>query len=420
MGGVGSEVVEAMGATLLGAQEATKRKSTERGPSHAHVSLFKGSSRQTALYSPPMEPWPITLPHLLVATAVYLVFFFGLLATALVLPGPTVRGFPAPDGSRKYYKVNGMALWVATHMVVISGAVGFGLSLSHLVRHFWSYFVVVNLFTMAWMAVLFIGGRRRQPQADRRSGLLGLVHDLWLGVELNPTWRGVDLKVFAYQPSLIGLSLLNFSFGWAQWEQLGTLTPQMIAYLGFWWLYMTTHYFYERGVLSMWDVIAEKFGFMLMWGDLVLVPFFYSIGGWWLLGDSRPPLALPALLGLAALHLMGLWIFRGANAQKDRFKRDRETKIWGRPAQTLDGRLLVSGWWGLGRKINYTGEIMVYFSFALCTGFQSLVPYLLPLWLCVLLPHRAWRDEKRCREKYGELWDRYCRKARFRMLPFLY
>ena len=102
------------------------------------------------------------------------------------------------------------------------------------------------------------------------------------------------------------------------------------------------------------------------------------------------------------------------------FKRDREAPIWGRAPETVGGRLLVSGWWGIGRKINYTGEIMVYFSFALCTGFQSFVPYLLPLWLCVLLPHRAWRDEKRCREKYGALWDEYTARAKFRMIPFVY
>ena len=192
--------------------------------------------------------------------------------------------------------------------------------------------IVVNAFSVAWTAMLYRSGRRRQEPGERRRGPIGLVQDLWFGVELNPTWRGVDLKVFAYQPSLIGLSLLNVAFAWAQWEQQGSLTPQMIAYQVFWWLYMTTHYYYEQGVLSMWDVIAEKFGFMLLWGDLVLVPFFYCIGGWWLLDDPRGPIGWPALVGLVGLHLLGLWIFRGANAQKDRFKRDPNTRIWGRPA----------------------------------------------------------------------------------------
>ena len=48
------------------------------------------------------------------------------------------------------------------------------------------------------------------------------------------------------------------------------------------------------------------------------------------------------------------------------------------------------------------------------------VPYILPLWLAGLLGHRAWRDDQRCREKYGELWTDYCHRVRFRMLPFIY
>jgi delta14-sterol reductase len=37
-----------------------------------------------------------------------------------------------------------------------------------------------------------------------------------------------------------------------------------------------------------------------------------------------------------------------------------------------------------------------------------------------LLTHRTWRDDKRCREKYGALWEEYCRKATFKMIPFVY
>ncbi|MGH2690638.1 MAG: hypothetical protein ACRDKW_17790 [Actinomycetota bacterium] len=86
----------------------------------------------------------------------------------------------------------------------------------------------------------------------------------------------------------------------------------------------------------------------------------------------------------------------------------------------IGGRLLVSGFWGIGRKLNYTGELMVYTAWTLTTGFRSPVPYLLPLWLAVLFVHRAWRDEQRCLNKYGDLWSEYCRHARFRMLPFVY
>ena len=63
---------------------------------------------------------------------------------------------------------------------------------------------------------------------------------------------------------------------------------------------------------------------------------------------------------------------------------------------------------------------MVYFSWTLTTGFHLIVPYLLPLWLVCLFSHRAWRDDQRCRQKYGPLWAEYCARARFRMIPFLY
>lgn len=366
-----------------------------------------------------VQPNPITASGLAFASVVYAGFVAALFLASRYLPGRKVVGFPQPDGQRQTYTLNGMALWVATHMFIITGVLMFDLSLVPLYREFWSLLVVANVFSLAWALQLWWSGRKHVPEAERPT-LTPTVFakEFWYGVELNPTWLGVDLKTFAYQPSLIGLSILNVTFAWVQYEARGSLTPQMLAYQVFWWLYMTTHYYYEAGVLSMWDVIAEKFGFMLVWGDLVLVTFFYCIGGWYLL--EGPAMHPAALATICVLHGLGLWIFRGANAQKDRFKRDPQTRIWGRPAQTLGGRLLVSGWWGIGRKLNYTGEIMVYLSFALCTGTRSLVPYLLPLWLCVLLPHRAWRDENRCREKYGPLWDEYARRARFRMIPFLY
>lgn len=357
----------------------------------------------------------VTAARVALALAGYSAFFFAMLLAARVLPGPLVQGFPQPGGRRKHYVLHGMALFVLTHMVVIGATLTCGVSIAPLVGAWlWPTFIAANLFSLGWTIVLYRGGRRREPGPSR-----GLVGDLWYGVELNPTWRGVDLKVFAYQPSLIGLGLLVAAFGVAQFEQQGALTPQMALYVAGWWLYLFTHYRDEAGVLSMWDVIAEKFGFMLVWGDLVLVPFFYSIAGWVLLGQTEP--ADPRhLAGVALAYVLGLWIFRGSNKQKHRFKLDPTAPIWGAPPRLLGGRLLVSGWWGIGRKINYTGEILLYFSLAACAGFGSIVPFLVPIWLLCLLTHRAWRDEQRCRAKYGPLWDEYCRVARFRMFPGIY
>jgi delta14-sterol reductase len=369
---------------------------------------------------------PVSVVGVLFGLATYGLFIVVLFALTRLLPAKQVIGQPLPgSGERLTYRVNGMALFVAVHMLVFVGAYFLGLSLRPLLVHFWSLLVAANLITLVWL-VLMNRHSRARAQADAKRGIedeahnkLGPIARWWYGLELNPQFLGVDLKTFAYQPSLIGLGVLNVAFAWVQYEQLGHLTTQMLAYQLFWWAYLFTHYWIEDNVLSMWDVIAERFGFMLLWGDLVLVPFFYCLPGWYLLRNQES-MPLWQVLAIAALHVAGLWIFRESNAQKNRFKKDPSSKIWGKPAEALGGKLLVSGWWRIGRKINYTGEIMVYGSFALCTGFGSLVPYLLPLWLCVLLPHRAWRDEQRCAAKYGELWREYTRIAKFRMIPLLY
>ncbi len=354
-----------------------------------------------------------TLSQLALALLGYSGFFFVLLLAARALPGRRVQGFAQPDGQRKHYLLNGMGLFVLTHMLVIAATLVLEASLAPLVTTwFWPLFAAANLFAIAWSLVLYWRGRARG--AEPSGG--GFIRDWWMGVELNPTWRGVDLKVFAYQPSLIGLGLLVAAFGHAQYAELGHLTPQMALYQACWWLYLFTHYRDEAGVLSMYDVIAEKFGFMLVWGDLVLVPFFYCIAGWYLLAQPEP-MATPLLLLIATIFGLGLWVFRGANKQKHRFKVDPSAKLWGAPAKLLGGRLLVSGWWGLGRKINYTGELTVYFAIAATAGLDHIGPFLVPVWLLCLLVHRAWRDEQRCSAKYGPLWHEYCRVVPVRMLP---
>jgi Delta14-sterol reductase len=352
----------------------------------------------------------VTPATLLRATLMLLGFFAAQFIGALLLPGKREAGFPTPTGEVLTYKLNGLAAFVLTPVALLIWCLGFGGSLTPVLGHFWSLLIVANVFVVGVLIALMIRGRAAAGDS--------VLRDLWFGRELNPSVLGVDLKMFFYQPSLIGLFVIVMAFAGRQHEVYGSLSPQMILFVGFWWLYLLTHYIRESFMLSTWDILAEKFGFMLVWGDTVYVPFFYSICGWWLI-DYREPWAVWAVILVAVVHFAGHFVFRTANWQKDDYKRDPTALIWGRPPKTV-GRLLISGWWGIGRHLNYTGEIVVYLSFALCTGAQSLVPYVLPISLVVLLGQRAARDDRRCREKYGETWERYCEQATFRMIPFIY
>ncbi len=360
-------------------------------------------------------PRPITDPMtLLYGLALATGFVLFLFVGSRVVPGTDMRGAKLADGSRLTYRLNGLALFLLTALLLAGGTWLGVVDLALVHEHFFGLFVAANLLSVALTVALYLS-----PTGARTRGLTGLVKDLWYGVELNPRWLGVDVKMFSYRPSLIGLAILNASFAVVQWQELGHLTTQMLLYQAFTFIYVFNYFQFEYGMLHTWDIVEEKFGFMLVWGDYAFVPFAYSIVGWYLVDHTAP---IPAWMaaGLILMFCCGLWIFRGANQQKHEFKQDRTVKIWGKPAETLDGKILVSGFWGIGRKLNYTGEILLYWSFTLLAGSSSIVPYLLPTWLICLLVHRAWRDDRRCRAKYGELWERYCRRARFRMIPFLY
>jgi delta14-sterol reductase/lamin-B receptor len=190
-------------------------------------------------------------------------------------------------------------------------------------------------------------------------------------------------------------------------------------------LYVWDALYQERAILSTMDVTTDGFGFMLCFGDLAWVPFTYSLQARYLslraLGSGpgggefgefvgEPALPPAALAAVAALFGLGYWIFRGANGQKDAFRRDPDGPACAglRTMDTKRGRrLLVDGWWGLARKINYTGDWLMALSWSLACGARHPQPYFYPVYFAVLLVHRAWRDDHACRSKYGDDWGRY-------------
>ncbi len=326
------------------------------------------------------------------AAAMLLLFVGFLFLGSRRLPGRRVAG-PELEGESRTYKLNGLVLFLVTVIVGGVAQVSGWFSLSVLNTHFAALFVVANGLAFAVAGWLYFRG------AQARDGSPGAARGFLMGSELNPTWFGVDLKMFSYRPSLIGLALLNMSFAAVQYETYGRLTLAMAVYQGITFLYVFNYFQFEYGMVYTWDIVSERFG----WG----------------LVHAAEPLSPIVAVAIGLLSVFGFWLFRGANQQKHRFKQDPNARIWGKPAQTLDGRLLVSGFWGIGRHLNYTGEIFVYVAFTLTTGFVSWWPYLVPAWLAGLLWHRSRRDDRRCHAKYGELWERYRQRVRYSVLPFI-
>jgi protein-S-isoprenylcysteine O-methyltransferase Ste14 len=110
--------------------------------------------------------------------------------------------------------------------------------------------------------------------------------------------------------------------------------------------------------------------------------------------------------------------------QKYFFKRESGKAFPGITPMTIsDGKktLLINGFWGLSRHINYLGEILMATGIAFSTGYPMLIwPWLYPLYYVVFLSTRQIDDGRRCSLKYGELWQTYMKKVPWRIIPFIY
>ena len=94
-----------------------------------------------------------------------------------------------------------------------------------------------------------------------------------------------------------------------------------------------------------------------------------------------------------------------------------------KPEVVTDGRraLLCSGFWGVSRHVNYLGEILMATGLALALGYPlTWWVWLYPLYYVALLVPRERDDERRCAQKYGELWTQYVERVPRRIIPGIY
>lgn len=115
--------------------------------------------------------------------------------------------------------------------------------------------------------------------------------------------------------------------------------------------------------------------------------------------------------------------------EKEHFRaHDGACDLWGQPARFIEAeystavgpkrsKLLTSGFWGLARHLNYTFELLLALAWCLSGLGHGVWPFLYVIFLTVLLVHRVFRDEEKCRAKYGPAWDKYCREVPYRMIP---
>jgi 7-dehydrocholesterol reductase len=69
------------------------------------------------------------------------------------------------------------------------------------------------------------------------------------------------------------------------------------------------------------------------------------------------------------------------------------------------------------RHFHYVPEIAAAFFWSATALVDFPVPLFYPIYLTLLLIDRAWRDDKRCGDKYGKYWDQYCQAVPYKIIP---
>jgi len=336
-----------------------------------------------------------------------------------ILPGRKIKGYVRHDqtGEVLNYRLNGILVLAAS--ILLWALLGF----YNIVPLDWLYKVRwESLISALVMGLLFsLGIVLPYPSTGKP-----FLADLWLGRLKNPQCKNgfIDAKMWLYLIGAVMLQLNVLSFAAFHWQTRGGVNPGFLlgAALLTWfvWDYLT----FERVHLYTYDFIAERVGFKLGFGCLSFYPYFYAVALWATAKLPNPghPLWLTILF---AVIFFGGWILaRGANMQKYFFKIAPEKKFLGlKPIALNDGMhtLLASGFWGKSRHINYLGEILMACGIALAAGYPAVWQvWLYPLYYVGLLFTRQADDDKICKAKYGELWNTYTKKVKYRIIPFIY
>jgi 7-dehydrocholesterol reductase len=354
-----------------------------------------------------------------------------------VLPsyrGGKLLGGVTPLGNRLPYKVNGLQVWVVTHVLFITGGFVFGLFSPTVIVDNWGGLLwAVNITGYLLAFYVFIKAHLFPSRPVELKKSQNLLYDFYMGMELNPRIRSFDFKLFFNgRPGIVAWTLINLSFAAEQYVLYGTVTNSMILVNFFHLLYVLYFFWEEAWYLNTIDIHHDHFGWMLAWGDCVWLPYMYTLQGFYLVYNPVS-LSSPYTIFVLCFGLLGYFIFHSANRQKERFRQtDGNTTVWGKKPNYVsvsykakDGelkqsKLLTSGWWGVARHFNYTGDLILSLAYSLACGFQHILPYFYFIFLFILLIHRCIRDEERLSKKYGEGWIKYRKAVPYRLIPKLF
>ncbi|XP_015279913.1 PREDICTED: 7-dehydrocholesterol reductase [Gekko japonicus] len=346
--------------------------------------------------------------------------------------GGLQEGTVTPAGVILNYEVNGLQAWLITHALWFANAYHFHWFSPTIIFDNWiPLLLCANILGYTVSIFVFVKAYWFPTNAKDCKFTGNFFYDFMMGIEFNPRLgKWFDFKLFFNgRPGIVAWTLINLSYAAKQKELYGQITNSMILVNVLQGLYVLDFFWNEAWYLKTIDICHDHFGWYLGWGDCVWLPYTYTLQGLYLVYHPVQ-LSTGNAVGILLLGLVSYYIFRMTNHQKDLFRRtDGNCKIWGTKPKyvecsymSADGtkyysKLLISGFWGVARHFNYTGDLLGSLAYCLSCGFEHILPYFYIIHMTILLVHRCIRDEHRCSSKYGKDWKQYCDVVSYRLFP---
>lgn len=337
----------------------------------------------------------------------------------IIIPAKRTRGYVSNEitGEVMHYRINGKFVLPASILI------WFLLGYTNIVSYTWLYenrwLSLIGAVAIGLTYSLFIV--MKHPSSGK-----SFLADLWFGRVKDPQIKDgfIDAKIWLYLIGAVTLQLNVLSFAIYHIKNVEDINYGFLLGCAMLTWFCFEYLIFEKVHLWTYDFIAERVGFKLGFGCLSFYPYFYSIALWFTAHLPNPGQSVLLTVIFGILFLCGWILTRGANMQKYCFKVNPERKfLWLEPEVITDGQrsLLANGFWGASRHINYLGEIIQAMAIALVVGYPGiLMVWLYPVYYIALMFTRQADDDKICREKYGELWEDYKGKVKYRIIPYIY
>ncbi|XP_073980679.1 uncharacterized protein [Rhodnius prolixus] len=342
----------------------------------------------------------------------------------LIVARKETKGDPAPDGYIPKYKDNGVSYYFITTLTFFCTLRRWP-ELSSLIFHNMPQILgTLNIIAFALCIFLYL---RSTEGAE-----LPQLYIFYRGRQLYPTILGVQIKqLIIYRISLMFWQIQVFAFFFAAWDKRTLDVPTVVTAL-LQTAYLFKSFIYESAYYHTLDITLDRAGYYLIWGCLVWLPCLYPFNSYFLV-NQPPVISNKNAILILIFGIIYITATLMVDLEKARFRRTNgNTLIWNKKPTYIVAKytdntgtektslLLTSGGWGLARHLNYSLELLSNLSWALPAHGLGITGYIFIMFLTVLLLHRIYRDESKCKAKYGKYWEEYCKKVPYRLLPYVF